>query len=797
MSNTPFWEKSVSRRKFLIGTGVAVGGTMLAVNSAHAENTIDTDPADEGPRNIDEGEEKVATICWMCGNNCGLQIVLNSDDDPIRVEPNPGHPGSAGKACARAHASIQQLKDPDRLKEPMRKVGENDWEAISWEEALDTIHSELQRVSEEYGPECVTFLRRRSSTALWNPFVNSYGSPNNEAAASICEAGKRVANTITAGANGIMCDFKNSKYIVLLGASQMEAPRWRLRHTKDILDAKENGGKLVVVDPRLSHTGAKADKFLPIKSGTDGILLMSIAQVLITEGRYDKEFVETYGQGFEEFKEEALKSEYDPANAEIETGIPADDIVELAREMSENTPAICDSSSGIHKFQSGTLNHWALMCVNGLLGSIEVPGGVNFLRGGSVSWPSVGENNVKKAPHYIEGGWGYGDSLHMENRALVTYAILNPLRYPAGPYSSYNEISLYSGQGFKAAFIYHTDPVVSHSNPEMVKKALQSLEFAVGIDIYLSSTLAHFPVGGIILPEATFMERWHAGAPRSFVPYVHICQPVTEPYHDSKSAHDIFKELGQRFGFEGFDELPDDKEFVRLAIENTQQADGTYIDWDEIVEKGYWVQDLGYEDESENENEEKEPQFGERERLHNGKFYFAMVEDEENELSGMQKGVKETSQATPYYLPPLPKTEEYPLRFMSGGKTLWHTQGATRNLPYLMQEFDENALLSDTNYVFINPETAAEYGINHGDKVRVSSPISYIEGPCRLSERISKEFVHVTHGFGHTSEKLTVAYSKGMNSGRLIDDMRFDYISGNFTTNEEICKVEPIQEEVV
>lgn len=368
----------------------------------------------------------------------------------------------------------------------MRKVGENQWESISWEEALDTVYDELQRIKEEYGPECVSFLRRRSSTFLWERFANSYGSPNQEAAASICEAGKMVSNTITTGTNGIMCDFKNSKYIMLLGASQMEAPRWRLRHAKDILDARDNGATLVVVDPSMSYTGAKADEFIPIKPGTDGMLLLSIVKVLIEEGLYDKDFVEEYGVGFEDFRAEVEKTDYAPEAAEKVTGVPADKIRELARGMGENKPAICDSSSGIHKFQNGTLNHWALMCVNGLLGSIEVPGGVNFVRGGSVSWPDVGENNIEKKAHYNEGGWGYGDSLNMENRALVSYGILNPEEYPAGPFVDADTVPLYNGNGFKAAFVYHTDPVISHSNSDLVKEAFQNLEFAGSRNRYIS-----------------------------------------------------------------------------------------------------------------------------------------------------------------------------------------------------------------------------------------------------------------------------------------------------------------------
>ncbi|SES71197.1 molybdopterin-containing oxidoreductase family protein [Anaerobranca gottschalkii] len=765
-------DREISRKSFLIGSTAVVGGVILFNN--YQKN--------KSQKKLLEGKverkelKKVNTFCFMCGNTCGLIALVDEDGKVQRIEPNRKHIGNNGGVCARAHASIQQLYDPDRLKAPMKKVAKDRWEEISWEEAIDTVYEKLTEIKEKYGPETVSFINRRSSYGFaFSAFARNYGSPNVEGSASICDGAKIVAHEASAGTNGIMGDFENAKYILLAGASQMEAPRYRLRHVKETALAKERGAILTVVDPRYSYTASKADNYLGIKPGTDAMLFLSMARVIIEEGLYDKEFVEKYSVGFEEFKEEVFKDKYSLENAEKVTGIKAEVIRKTAIEFATNLPAIADSSSGIHKWTNGTMNHWALTCLNALVGSFDVKGGYCFTSGGRLAWPEMTGNNVKAKRHYTEGGWSFHNSVPLQNRSLLNAAILTPKEYPAGPKANAKTVPIYNGNGIKAMFVYNTDPVAAHSNTIATKEALESLEFAVGIDIYLSQTMTYFPVGSIIMPECTFLERWAAVTPRSHVPYVALGEKVVEPLWNSKSAYWIFVKLGKRFGFEDFLKLDENDEegLIKRAITEAEQPDGTKIDWEQIRKDGVWVS-------------QAERKYRRYDRFPNGKFAFAFV----GELTDLQQAVVDAGGSrVPQYVDPVKPNEKYPFRFLAGGKTLWHTQGATRNLPYLMQNFCENAALSDINYINIHTSDAEKYGIKHGDKVKVRSAVGEVIGQAFVSERVQPGFINVTHGFGNESKFLTVAYQKGVNPNYLINDLRWDRISGQFTVNEEICEL--------
>lgn len=765
-------DKEISRKSFLMLSSTAVGGALL-FNKYYQHKTEQAMFKGAVER---EKLKELKTFCFMCANYCGLKIFVDGDDRVRRVEPNKKHLGNAGGVCPRSHASIQQLYDPDRLKAPMRKVGEDNWEELSWEEAIDIIHEELTKIKNKYGPETVAFINRRSAYGwAFDAFARNYGSPNVEGAASICDGAKIVGNSFAAGRHPLVGDFENAKYILLAGASQMEAPRYRLRHARETALAHEKGAILTVVDPRFSYTASKADNYLSIKPGTDGMLFLSMARVIVDERLYNEEFINRYGQGFEEFKEEIFKDMYKPENAAKITGLTAETIIKTAREFATNLPAIADSSSGIHKWTNGTINHWAMLCLNALVGSIDVRGGYCYTRGGRLAWPTMQGNQVKAKRHYDEGGWSFHDNVPLDNKALISHAIIDPKNYPAGPNVEGDTVSLYKGNGIRGLFVYNTDPLAAHSNTTLTKEAMSKLDFAVGIDIYLTQTMSYFPVGSVILPECTFYERWSASNPTSHVPFVALGQKVIDPLWNSKSSYWIFTKLGKKFGYIDFAMLNEDNEekMVRDAITKATQPDGTQIDWEQIKEDGVWIM-------------EGETKFKDYSALPNGKFPFALV----GELNELQEAIVKASGITvPKYLENLQPSKEKPLRLFAGGKALWHTQGATRNLPYLVQNFDDKGTMGEINYININTLDAFRKGIVTGDKVKLVSTVGELEGEAVVTERVQPGLIQISHGFGNESKAMTVAYGKGINPNYLINDLRWDKVSALFTPNEEICEL--------
>lgn len=772
MSNKGILDKEISRKSFLMLSGTTVGGVLLFNNyyQHKTERAMLAGPVEK------EKLKEVKTFCFMCANYCGLKIFVDNEDRIRRVEPNKKHLGNAGGVCGRAHASIQQLYDPDRLKAPMRKIGEDAWEEITWDEAFDIIYEELTKIKDKYGPESVAFMYRRSP--YWwafNGFARNYGSPNTEGASSICDGAKIVGNLFAVGSHPLLGDFENAKYILLAGATQMEAPRYRLRHARETALAHERGAILTVVDPRFSYTSAKADNYLSIKPGTDAMLFLSMARVIIDEKLYDEQFINRYGQGFEEFKEEISKDMYKPENAAKITGLNPETIVKTAREFATNLPAIADSSSGIHKWTNGTINHWAMLCLNALVGCIDVKGGYTYTRTGRLSWPTMQGNQIKAKRHYEEGGWSFHENVPLDNKALITRAIVEPKNYPAGPNVEGDTISLYRGNGIRSVFLYNTDPLAAHSNTTLTKEAMAKLDFAVGIDIYLNQTMAHFPVGSIALPECTFYERWSATSSTSHKPFVALGQKVIEPLWNSKSSYWILTKLGKKFGYVDFAMLNEDNEenMVKRAVTRAIQPDGSQIDWEQIKEDGVWVM-------------EGETKFKDYSALPNGKFPFALV----GELTELQEAIVKASGVTvPKYLENLQTSKEKPLRLFAGGKSLWHTQGATRNLPYLVQNFHELATMGEINYINIHTSDAIKRGIVTGDRIKIVSSVGEVVGEARVTERVQPGLLQLSHGFGNESKALTVAFNKGINPNYVLNDMRWDKVSGLFTPNEEVCEV--------
>lgn len=794
MKKFEIWKKEISRRNFLKASGVAAASSMLlsGCNQTHRLFDDGTDRLNESTgldlHNYDytyvkEEVSRINTTCYMCAINCAAVGVLNEDGIVKRLEPNPKDPVSGGALCAKGNAGVAQLYDEDRLKSPMRKTGENTWEKITWDEAFDIMHQEFTRIAKEHGPETVVaFNRRGYYTNYLRAWLRAYGSPNGPLGqASICDGGKRIAQQLSVGASGLYCDFKNSKYIMLLGANQFEAPRYRLGMIDDILTAQENGAKVIVIDPRFNYTAAKADEYHRINSGTDGLLVLSMAHVIAKEGWEDQSFIEAHSVGFQEFKEEVLKEEYEPENTAEEIGISAEDIRRFAEEFAKAEGAIADTSSGAIMFQNGTQAHWAIMNLCAMTGNMLSKGGVLRRAGAKTSGPKFEENNVNGVKNFwtTAGYVEYKGNTEDGNRNIFADCVLEPTRVPAGPTLEADTVSLYDGKGLKALIVYQTDPIGSQLNTSRLKEAFAAMEFGVVIDIYLNQTAEALPIGGLALPECTYLERYAVRTGNGYTPTLLLNQPVIDPLWESKSAYWIFTKLGQRFGFEEFNRHDPEDEMgeMRSYIHDVDQGDGVTADWDALVEDGVWMLK---DPEARNYNNYDKV-------FHGGKYYFAFVGDDLNSDHEMYLSAK--GDIVPKFMKPYATTAEYPLRFMAGGKVLWHTQTSTRNNRYLMQSFDQNVIVKDKNYIVMSPEDAEERGIENGSMARIESPISGFEAEVLITKRMPAGFVHMTHGFGHTAPTMTLANGVGENSGSLCSESRLDPYSNCFTAKEEICNV--------
>ena len=790
------WKKEISRRKFLKASGLAVASTAVLAGCSMESFTEEKVLSPASNKSTDhrnypytytsENVNKIPTACYMCAINCAAVGVVDEEGILKRIEPNPHDPVSGGSLCAKGNAGVAQLYDEDRLKTPMRKTGEGTWEEISWDEAFDVMYDEFTRISNEFGPETVFALNRRGYyTSYLKGWLREFGSPNGPLGQeSICDGGKRVAQQLAAGASGLYCDFKNSKYIMLFGANQMEAPRYRLGMPGDILEAQENGAKLIVIDPRFNYSAAKADEYHRINAGTDGLMLMAMNHVIIRDNLIDEGFISSHSAGFDEYKEEVSKPEYAPEAVAERVGIDAETITRLATEFANSESAIADTSSGIIMHQNGTQADWHLLNLVAMTGNMLNKGGIVRRQSAKTSNPKFEKDNSKdKNTFWTDLGYvSYSGNPEGGNRNIIADCILNPQAVPAGPRVEDETLPLYDGKGLKAVVVYQTDPIGSQADCTRLIEAFNNLEFGVVVDIYLNQTAEALPVGGLVLPEATYLERYAARSINAYTSALAISQPVVEPMWESKSGYWIFTRLGQRFGYEDFLALdPEGEEkIMEDAVLNADQGDGKIADLDLLKSEGVWM--LKDKDARNYENYDSV--------FNNGKYFFSFTG---GDITDDHKVFIEASKnPVPTYIEPVPTTDEFPLRFMSGGKVMWHTQTSTRNNKYLMQVFDENVIVKDKNYIVISEEDAEERGLATGDTAVVTSPINSIEGEVLVTKRVPKGYAHMTHGYGHRAPTMHLANGVGQNSGDVVDSNRTDPYSNCFTMKEEICNVSAV-----
>ena len=252
----------------------------------------------------------VRSICQACHCNCGV-LVHVEDGKVIKVSGDPGHPMNRGFICVKGQAQPELLYHPDRLHHPLRRTGERgegQWQRISWDEALDEIAARLTEVQKQYGAESIAVMtgtgpRTGNNTARL--FCLMLGTPNRISVDNhICFVPSVVAETCTYGMMTTMMeigpDYQHTNCIIAWGANPLAShpPRGQ-----EIVQAKRKRGTgLIVIDPRRTTLASMADLWLQVRPGTDVALALSMINVIISEGLYDKEFVDKWCYGFKELQ---------------------------------------------------------------------------------------------------------------------------------------------------------------------------------------------------------------------------------------------------------------------------------------------------------------------------------------------------------------------------------------------------------------------------------------------------------------------------------------------------------------
>ncbi len=485
-----------------------------------------------------------------CPDACGVLITVE-DGRATRIQGDPKHPVTRGFLCAKVAKYLDRVYSPERVLYPMRRIVpkrqprsavlQQDFQRITWDEALDEICNRFRAIAKEFGPEAILpysyggTLGTLNNAAMDRRFFHRLGASQLDR--TICSsAGTEGIKSVLGAKLGTEPEqFAHSRYIIAWGANihGNNVHLWPF-----IEEARRQGATLVVIDPYKTRTAACADWYLPINPGTDVALALGMMHVIIGENLYDADYVARYTKGFEQLREKV--KEYPPPRVAQWTGIAAQDIVKLGREYATVRPAAIRLNYGIQRCDSGGT---AVRCVSMLpciTGSWkEVGGGLQLSTGGAYTF----------------------DKQHLERPDLMQAALGRPARL-VNMIEIGKALNTLADPPIKAVLVYNSNPVaVAPHHHEVVRGFARPDLFTVVHEQFFTDTTDY---ADIVLPATTFFE--HKDLQTGYGHYyVQTSQAAIAPLGEARSNFDLFAALAVRMGF------PEDcfRETVDAAIDAT------------------------------------------------------------------------------------------------------------------------------------------------------------------------------------------------------------------------------------
>jgi formate dehydrogenase alpha subunit len=683
------------------------GQTLREVDCKFCGACVDSCPtgalADLATRGLGQPDRVVTTICPYCGVGCQLKLEVK-DETIIASKPDPDGAANHGQACVKGRFGIAEfVHHPERLTSPLiRKNGE--LKEASWDEALELVAKELKH----YTPQEVGVITSAKCTNEENYVMQKFaravlGTNNVDHCARLCHA-PTVAGLVQSFGSGAMTNSINeigdAACILAIGTNTTED------HPVIGLEMKRavnNGGKLIVANPREIDLCRFASLWLQHKPGTDVALLMGMMRVIVDEGLLDSAFIKERCENFDTFRE-SLK-EFDLDSVEKITNVPQYKIVEGARMFAGNSPATILYSMGITQHSHGTDNVLATANLAMLTGNMGKPStGVNPLRG---------QNNVQGAcdmgalPNVYPGYQAVSNPAIREKFETAWECGL-----PPSPGLTLVEMleAAYRKE-IKALYLIGENPALSDPDVQHVQEALARLEFFVVQDIFLTETakLAH-----VVLPAASFAEK--DGTFTNTERRVQQVRKVIEPIGDSKPDWWIVCQIAKKLEAKGFD----------------------YSHPFDIMEE---IRDLT-------------PSYGGigYQRLENGGLQWPCPIDDHPGTPILHTNifVRGKGRFIPLkYIPPGEMPDEnYPL-ILTTGRSLYHfhTGTMTRKVAGLNTMEPEGV-------VEISPGDASQLGIDQGDKVKISSRRGEVITKAKVTKALPSGLVFMTFHFAESAANI-------------------------------------------
>jgi len=696
--------------------------------------------------------------CNLCEAICGLEIKTQGDQ-VLSIKGDKNDPLSRGYICPKGTAMEDIYTDPDRLRKPVKRQADG-WAEISWEEAFDTVAEKLVAVQEQHGQNAVAFY-------AGNPNVHNYGSMTHASvlrkavqskihfsATSLDQLPHHLTSYSLYGHQSLIPvpDIDHSNYMLIIGGNPL-ASNGSIMTSPDIpkrLKAiQQRGGRFIVIDPRRTETAEIADQHLFIRPGTDAWLLMAMLNTLFAEDLINTGHLTDLLVGIDEVGS-ACES-FTPELAEQHTGVAAEQIRQLARDMANIEGAACYGRMGVSVQVYGTLCQWAIQMINVLTNSLDVRGGM------MASSPAFGF--IKPG----ESGAGHFAAFHSRVSGLPEFAGELPATVMA-------EEMLTEGEGqIRGLITTAGNPVLSAPNGNLMDKALAGLDFMVSIDFYINETTQH---ADIILPPTSALEHDHydlAFHRLAVHNTARFNEAVFEPTEGSKHDWEIFNELGLAVAAcKGMDAkpLPSPDKLIDRGIQRGpySAAAGHELELtlDKIKQYPHGL-DIG----------PLQPSLPERLCTSDGKITLMadyIVED----LARL--GADQSATAKDEFL-------------LIGRRHIRSNNSWMHNSHRLVKGKPRWQLL-------MHPDDLAAHQLQDQSQVRIQSRVGEVQTQVMASDEVMPGVVSLPHGWGHKRDGVSMgiaAEQGGVSCNDLTDDKLIDQASGNSALNGVPVKVFGVQ----
>lgn len=674
--------------------------------------------------------ERHFRTCNLCEAICGVEIE-HRNGRVTSIRGDKDDPFSRGHICPKALALKEIYESPNRLKKPLKRVG-NEFREIGWDEAIGETAERLREIQNRFGRDAVAVFQGNPSVHNFGTMLSSGAllkalkTKNNFSATSVDQLPHHFAAWAMFGHPLLIPipDIDRTDFMLVFGANPI-ASNGSLMTAPDIVNRLEairkRGGKIVLIDPRRTESARVADEHHFINPGTDIYVLLAIVNTLFTENLIKPDRLADFTDGIDTIRDSVAR--FTPELAESHSGIFAANIRRLAREFAASGTAVCYGRMGVSVQKFGGLCQWAINVINILTGNFDRAGGAMFTR------PALDLLQTAKRGENIFGRW--------RSRVRGLPEFMSEL-----PVAALSEEIEADGDGRIRALITSCgNPVLSTPNGARLERALPSLDFMVSIDIFINETTRH---ASIILPPATGLETSHYDAVFNLLAVRNVAKyspPLFEKSPDARFDWEIIQDLAHRVGGseEPFKAVPPEAKLdfgLKFGPHN--------LSLDELVKNPHGI-DLG----------PLEPCLPER-------------------LLNESKRID---------LAPRPMIDDLELAFDDDSDRSVFVLIGRRNLR------DNNSWLHSSEVLMkgrnrctllINRGDAERLRLKEGQAARVKSRTGTIEIDCEITDDIVPGVVSIPHGYGHERIEFKAdAINPGVSINDLTDEIEIDELTGN------------------